>query len=81
MALPPMCDHSSGHAKRRNNGLNGEKNNVKQGGVLQHHTLIKTKDDYFGPFYNLNNRHMVKVGQFQKLIWKNVDLGTGDGPI
>ena len=24
---------------------------------------------------------MVKVGKFQKLIWNNVDLGPGDGPI
>ena len=24
---------------------------------------------------------MVKVGQFQKFIWNNVDLGPGDGPI
>ena len=24
---------------------------------------------------------MVQVGQVQKLIWKNVDLGPGDGPI
>ena len=39
------------------------------------------KDDYLGPFHNPNNQRMVKVGQFQKLIWNNVDLGPGDGPI
>ena len=76
-----MFDHSSGHAKKRYHGLDGENNNVKQGGILQHPTFIKTKDDYLGPFYNPNNRRMVKVGQFQKLIWNNVDLGPGDGPI
>ena len=75
-----MFDHSSGHAKRRNNGLDVEKNNVKQGGVLQHPTLIET-EDYLGKFHDVNNPRMVRVGQFQKLIWKNVDLGPGDGPI
>ena len=65
----------------RFNGLDGDKNNVKQGRILQHPTLIKTKDDYLGPFYDLSNRRMAQVGQFQKLIWKNVDLGSGDGPI
>ena len=24
---------------------------------------------------------MVQVGQFQNLIWKNIDLGSEDGPI
>ena len=76
-----MFDHSSGHAKKRYHGLDGENNNVKQGGILQHPTFIKTKHNFLGPFYNPNNPRMVKVGQFQKLIWNNVDLGPGDGPI
>ena len=53
-----MFDHSSGHAKKSHNGLYGDKKNVKQKGILQHPTLIKTKDDYLGPFYDLTNRRM-----------------------
>ena len=51
---------SSGHAKRRNNGLDADKNNVKQGGVRQHPTYIANAD-YLGQFHDVNNRKMVQV--------------------
>ena len=63
-----MFDHRSGHEKKRFNGLDGEKKNVKQGGILQHPTLIKMKDSYLGPYYDPTNRRMVKVGEYQRLI-------------
>ena len=58
-----MFDHSSGHTKRRNNGLDADKNNVKQGGVRQHPTYIANAD-YLGQFHNVNNSKMVQLGQF-----------------
>ena len=50
-----MFDHISGHVKQRNNGLDEDKNTIKQGGVLQQPTLIKTEDGYLGKFHNLKN--------------------------
>lgn len=74
-----LFDHSSGHAKKRVNGLDAAGMNKSHGGTRQHPTLIKQKEGYLGPFHNPQNARMVQVGEEQSLNWDG-DLGDDDGP-
>ena len=58
-----LFDHSSGHAKKRVNGLDAEKMNSGHGGLKQHTTMIKEKEGYIGPYHDSGNTLMVKVGE------------------
>ncbi|KAL7525012.1 hypothetical protein ACHAXR_003180, partial [Thalassiosira sp. AJA248-18] len=50
-----MFDHSSGHAKKRVNGLDADKMNCGSGGIKQHPTLIKEKEGFLGPYHDPTN--------------------------
>mmetsp|Transcript_27620 Transcript_27620/g.59008 ORF Transcript_27620/g.59008 Transcript_27620/m.59008 type:complete len:743 (+) Transcript_27620:485-2713(+) len=69
-----LFDHSSGHAKKRVNGLDAEKMNSGHGGLKQHPTMIKEKEGYLGPYHDPENPLMVKVGEEQSLVWEESDL-------
>ena len=59
-----LFDHSSGHAKKRANGLD-VKNMIKGwGGNRQtmRPTLIMKPEGFVGPFHNPNNPEMVRIG-------------------
>ena len=69
-----LFDHSSGHAKKRANGLDATKMNKGFGGQLQRRTLIKD-EGYLGPF---THPHMVRVGHYQTLNYDTAeDLERG----
>lgn len=65
-----LFDHSSGHAKKRVDGLDVSKINKSWGGK---HTLrpskIERKEGYLGEYWDPNNPQMVKIGQEQALMW------------
>jgi len=61
-----LFDHSSGHAKKRANGLDVKNMNVDWGGSAgmdMRTTNIEERDGYIGPYHEENNPWMVKVGQ------------------
>ena len=64
-----LFDHSSGHAKKRVNGLDVTGMNKGPGGTLQHPTKIKQSKGYLGPYHDPTNPKMVQVGEMQRLNW------------
>jgi len=75
-----LFDHSSGHAKKRINGLDAAGMNKSHGGIAQHPTMIKEKDGYLGPFHDPTNPKMAQVGEQQSLMWSDTPE-EDDGPI
>jgi hypothetical protein len=73
-----LFDHSSGHAKKRGDGLDITKMNKGFGGKPQRKTLIQQHDGYRGP-YNHNHPHLVKVGEYQTLNYES-PLDAERGP-
>jgi hypothetical protein len=63
-----LFDHSSGHAKKREGGLDVKSMNKGFGGELLRNSIIKEQDGYLGPFHNLSNPHMIQVGQEQTYV-------------
>ena len=57
-----LYDHSSGHTKKRGGGLDVTEINKDWGGGEMRTTLIKDKS-YLGPYHDLENPCMVKVGE------------------
>ena len=64
-----LFDHSSGHAKKRADGLDASRMNKGFGGQLQRRTLIKD-DSYLGPY---THPQMVRVGHYQTLNYDSAD--------
>lgn len=67
-----LFDHSSGHAKKRVDGLNAANMNVKHGGKQSHMrpSQIMKEDGYLGPFDKV-----LKVGDTQQFVWQAGDAG------
>ena len=77
-----LFDNSSGHVKKRVNGLDAVKMNKIFGGLKQHPTLIKMKQGYLGPFHYPKNPNIVQVGEMQSLVWLASELNSDeDGPL
>ena len=74
-----LFDHSSGHAKKRLNGLDSSRMNKTHGGIKQHATPIKEEAGYLGKYHDPENANMVRVGEKQDLNWEG-DLGPDAGP-
>jgi len=70
-----LFHHSSGHAKKRANGLDVKCMTKGWGGKMMRPTLIKTLEDYVGPYYDANNPGMVKVGKEQAMVYGSDDVG------
>ena len=75
-----MVDHSSGHAMKREGGLDASKMTKGAGGTKQRATIIKKKEGYLGPFHDPTNCKMVKVGEKQHMNWDDINLSDDDGP-
>ena len=80
-----LLDHSSGHAKKRVNGLDAGSDamNVGYGGEqsTQRPTLIESIDGFCGPYWNSEETNHVVVGEEQKLVFPDSDHVTmDDGP-
>ena len=78
-----LMDHSSGHAKKRVNGLDAQQMNVEYGGSQsrQRDTLISSYDGICGMYHDINNTKHVKQGEFQKLCFPDDNNVTeDDGP-
>ena len=61
-----LFDHSSGHAKKRTDGLDVTDMNVDWGGskgMNMRKTKIEQNDGYLGPYHDPDDPWMVKVGQ------------------
>jgi hypothetical protein len=69
-------DHSSGHAKKRINGLDVKGMNKEWGGSnYMRPTMIKSEDGFVGSYYDKTNPRMVKVGENQTMVYDENDLG------
>jgi len=73
-----LFDHSSGHAKKRLNGLDAKKMTKGWGGKPMRPTLIEQMDGFVGPFYDANNPRMVRIGEEQSMVYSATDLGPFD---
>ena len=61
-----LFDHSSGHPKKRDNGLDVRNMNVDWGGSSGMHmrpTKIQERKGYIGPYHEPDNPWMVPIGQ------------------
>lgn len=75
-----LFDHSSGHAKKRANGLNVTSMNKGYGGENNmRSTIIEKVEGYLGPYHDINNPLMAQVGQEQKLVYA-IDADINNGP-
>ena len=75
-----LFDHSSGHAKKRADGLNVTSMNKGYGGENNmRSTIIEQVEGYLGPCHDINNPLMAQVGQEQKLVYA-IDADVNDGP-
>ncbi len=70
-----LFDHSSGHAKKRLNGLDARNMTKGWGGKVMRPTLIEQMDGFVGPFYDANNQQMVRIGEEQSMVYSATDLG------
>eukprot|EP00956_Cyclotella_meneghiniana_P017698 scaffold29054_cov36-Cyclotella_meneghiniana.AAC.1 len=69
-------DHSSGHAKKRINGLDVKGMNKEWGGSnYMRSTMIECEEGFIGPYYDKTNPHMVKVGEEQSMVFADSDIG------
>ena len=69
-------DHSSGHAKKRINGLDVKGMNKEWGGSnYMRPTMIKSEDGFVGSYNDKTNPRMVKVGENQTMVYDENDLG------
>jgi hypothetical protein len=76
-----LFDHSSGHAKKRVGGLDVGAMNKGFGSEHLRGTLIEKKEGYLGPYHDVNNSHMIQVGQVQELVYPAKESITdGDRP-
>ena len=80
-----LLDHSSGHAKKRVNGLDAgtDAMNIGYGGEQskQRPTLIESIDGYCGPYWNEDVPNHVVIGQEQQLVFPDINnLNENDGP-
>ena len=71
-----LFDHSSGHSKKRTNGLDVKGMNKSWGGKIMRPTLIENGS--VGQFYSPNNPAMVLIGQEQSMFYRESDMGPFD---
>ena len=71
-----LFDHSSGHAKKRLDGLDVKGMNKSWGGKIMRSTMIE--DGCVGPFHNPNNPGMVTIGCKQAMVYDELDIGPFD---
>jgi hypothetical protein len=69
-----LFDHSSGHDKQREDGLNVKKMTKSFGGTQRkmRNTLITREKGYLGPF-----QHKLNPGDMQSMVFQDTD----DGPL
>jgi hypothetical protein len=74
-----MFDHSSGHAKKCENGLDVKKMNVSWGGQsVVRNSIIEKKEGYVGQYYDPQIEGMIKIGCEQTLTYTSeTDLKLG----
>jgi len=74
-----LFDHSSGHAKKRENGLDAKKMNVSWGGNMSmRNTHIESYHGFIGPYHDSSIEGMVTVGAEQTLTYESEsDLRLG----
>jgi hypothetical protein len=70
-----LFDHSSGHTKKRLNGLDARNMTKGWGGKAMRPTSIEQMDGYVGPFYDENNQQMVRIGEEQSMVYSARDIG------
>ena len=80
-----MLDHSRRHEKKKVNGLDtgSDTMNVGYGGeqIIQRPTLIKSIDEFCGPYWNNEVTNHVGGGEEEKMVFPDSDHVTvNDGP-
>jgi len=72
-------DHSSGHSKKRTDGLDASNMRKGFGGKqgTMYPTMIPKKEGYLGPYYDENVRQMIIIGQKQSMVFPKEGIEYG----